>query len=361
MLFVKKLCSFTIVAILCFTTCFFNIPVYAEIENDNSYSNLIDDYAYETASKYTCVKCTGVEGDLTISNRISEYYCNNYISNRYVYFVLNDGNIIAMLTVEKLENGYASSFRLVDFDELNYCYRNNIPICLLISDKNVFLCTDHSITLLIGSNLDEKNSLDNDYCYVRKFNKDVITDTSKVLQNEINRSVILDMHLCVNHVSNYGSNCWAATVAQNVNYMNGTYYTAYDIVNIYNNNPGTTTLGTIDGIIRAYSNCGVYVVSISSSITYSQVYGLLSNYRPLHIRINGIDSSGVYSNHGVTVDGITVVNYPYLFAVYDVVDPNSGCENFMIDYSSSYNNNYINYTPAWGGVYNFWINTIYKP
>lgn len=96
------------------------------------------------------------------------------------------------------------------------------------------------------------------------------------------------------------------------------------------------------------------------SINYNQVYGLLSNYRPMHMALSRTDSSGTAHAHGVSLSGITVLNTPSMYAYYYIVDPNVGRVSVEVPYDVMLDGSNFTYVASSDRTYTSWYRTVYK-
>lgn len=341
---------------------FLMIPVSAYNEDNNETPNTEytqEDYAFDSMSRYINASSGNSRDTVYISSPVVLNSYDSGIDNKTVYFAIDGNTLIGMLTVDEVEGKFVSSYMPINFDELNFIYESATPFSLNIINESLILSYENKTVTLIDS-----HSTANKFKISQQnFSSNICTleNTEKKIERTNNaKSVILNMQLSVNRVVNPSNICWAAVVAQNVNYMNGTSYTAQGIYNLCSNNYSGTPVGNEPWLSRAYNLCGVNVTVIDSARNYSQVYGLLSYSRPLHIRFERTDALGTKHAHGVSISGITVFNSPSFYAYYYIVDPNVGTVSIEVPYSTMLDGSDLTYATSYGYTYTEWTRTIYK-
>jgi len=361
----KKLLSAIISTVMCFFL--FATSVSADENNiGEAQANIEtqDEYAFNAMSRYISLENIEKSSDISISTPVTLNNLDDTSNNKTIYFAISNNSLVGMMTVDKVNGEFASSFMLINYDELNSAYTNATPISLNIIDESLFLFDGNTKKILIDSK--GEGVSENQRSSYTTLPLKIIDDTENVLDivNYNTRSVILNQQLDVNRVSNSSVNgvgiCWAAVVAQNVNYMNKTNYTAKDIYNLCANSYTGTPSGNSTWYERAYNLCGIDVTINESATNYNQVYGLLSNYRPINMSLRRTDSSGIAHSHGVSLSGITVLNTPSMYAYYYIVDPNVGRVSVEVPYNVMLDGSNFTYVASNTRTYTKWTRTIYK-
>lgn len=363
----KKILGAILSAGLCLSMFTSKIEAY-----DNDYLTSLnnttsqDTYAFGAMSRYVSLQEVEKLSDISISTPISLNNLDDSEDNKTIYFAINNDSLIGMMTVDNIDGEFASSYISIDYAELNSAYINSTPISLNIIDECLVLFNGSSRNVLIDSKGDDISASRRSSFSLTTLSTIENTNQPLELTNYNSRSVLLNQQLNVTRVANSSVNgigiCWAATIAQNVNYMNGTSYTARNIYDLCSANYTGTPAGNSTWYSRAYSLCGVTATINSSAINYSQIYGLLSNSRPIQIDIKRTDTNGVEHGHAVTLSGITVIDTPSTHAYYYLVDPNvtTGAVCVEVPYSVMINGSNFTYVASNTRTYTSWYRTVYK-
>lgn len=317
-------------------------------------------------ARYVSVNNNQVSNEITsISNPIILYNLEATGNDKTAYFAISNNSIIGMLIIDEVQNEYVSSYVQLNNPELNSIYASASQVAFVLKNECLVYITSQGANVLLGNNdvsLSDFNiSNSSDYTFTN------IINTNNVLQiaNINSRSILLDRRLNVTPVSNYTLNgvglCWAAAVAENVNYMCGTYYTALGIYNLCQSYFGGTPQGDDLWYLRAYGLCGINISITYSPINYSQIYGLLSNNTPIQVDMSRIDENNQLIGHAFVISGITVVDMPSTHAYYYISDPNeSSIVCVEVSYSAMINGDYFYYAAPYGRTYTNWERTIYR-
>lgn len=136
----KKLLSAIISTVMCFFL--FATSVSADENNiGEAQANIEtkDEYAFNAMSRYISLENIEKSSDISISTPVTLNNLDDTSNNKTIYFAISNNSLVGMMTVDKVNGEFASSFMLINYDELNSAYTNATPISLNIIDESLFL------------------------------------------------------------------------------------------------------------------------------------------------------------------------------------------------------------------------------
>lgn len=322
-----------LVLLLCLSMAF---NVY--VSDVNASGPDMDDYALSVASDMLNINGYDASDNISISNKMCIFNLEDEQSNKYVYMVLDDEELIAMLIVELIDGEYYASLELGVPEEIAGAYEADVPFALCNYSGYLILCKEEENTIVsseIGVEISE-DSLD--YSDVSLQSVSVTyEDVMSVSESVSSMGSIVDPQatygaytvstLGVPYVANANSPasgkgiCWAACVAAIANYRVGKSHTALSLHNqLWSYYTGMDAKNYPTGdetwIKRAFTYCGMSYTYIESGLRGSQISSALSNGRPIYMSV--LNSDG---GHAVVIKGIYVYGNGNNY--YQIMDPNT--------------------------------------
>lgn len=123
--------------------------------------------------------------------------------------------------------------------------------------------------------------------------------------------------------------CWAATIATNVNYINGERLSAYDVVRAVKDNVDYNEGGTDTNAIDAYIYYGLDPEFHGRNIDIREVIYSIDNDRPLDIRLRRWKRDEGFGRHAVSLYGYR--EYSDGSVIYAIWDPARGYATVDVD------------------------------
>lgn len=123
--------------------------------------------------------------------------------------------------------------------------------------------------------------------------------------------------------------CWAATIATNVNYINGERLSAYDVVRAVKDNVDYNEGGTDTNAIDAYIYYGLDPEFHGRNIDIREVMYSIDNNRPLDVRLRRWKRNEGYGRHAVSLYGYR--EYSDGSVIYAIWDPARGYATVDVD------------------------------
>lgn len=264
----------------------------------------------------------------------------------YMFVLLSDNNVVGIFNVYYDDGSLHASLSASIADEIDALLKGWGSTYKIITDgiSMYAISNENKISVIRENFKSENQELNIRYSDVY-FDDMIIQHTFESLQNNVISMCSLMVRGNVNQPISYktlgvksvsqGSNqCWAATAAMNINYLQGALLTAYNVAyRIYPSNPyrSATTTTTI----YAY---GLWSVNASSQsvLSFSTIKSKINNLKPIHL----ILSSTLAGAHAVSLIGYEDWSDRDILIL---IDPDGGVRT-TVELNSNGNFSYAGYT-----------------
>ena len=348
---IKKLMS----VILCFLLTLQLFTTAIAMDNEANPTHNINEYVNSVLKEYLVLQDYYSFANIYISNSFNVYDFgnNSTVSDRNVYFIFDNDDVIGMLTVVNNQNDFGSKYSVISNSFLSELYTNQSELAIGYENEYLFAVSNGEYySFLNNTNLSVSvNSLTVDTQVLKKaraYNAVIPRDT-----------ILFDKQLSVNHVSNANNPttgaglCWAACVAMKVNYQ--TYRTAQlnsiGVYQLLKSKYGGNPIGNMTWYKRAYPYFNVSCTYLTRGLGTGEVSDIINLNIPIQIGLSTDDSA-----HAVLIVGCRIYSN---HAIYSINDPNDPEVQYQdVTYNAMSNPDYFVYY-ANTKTYTSWNKSIY--
>lgn len=314
-----------------------------------STNDSMDAYAAEEVVSFLHANGVWENGNF-LSQAYPIYHVSEECISHYMYFVLNDNEVVGRLAVYGNVGEYVSSYVHGAIEGMDI----SSPFLLFMAEDSLFLRQGENDVYVSGEV--HNVIVENEIPLSTQILQENIQITSSTVSGRMTHYYLAVPHVANDEVNGVGL-CWAACIAARANYHEGaanhSAMSVYNHCNAYlTGRPSGTPVGNETWIQYGYSLYGISTECVMSGKNFAQICDLLNKNKPIHC---GVSNSSVGS-HGVLLIGVYQEGSTN---VYMFRDPNeSGVVSIHVSAAALDDPSLITYTNS-DYSYDDWFRSIY--
>lgn len=265
-----------------------------------------NDYINRVLSHYLAVEGNKY-GKVELSQAYTIY--DHINDSAEIYFVMNDGIYVGLLTLAMEDGQYVSSFMFDDTNDISDAISAGIPMAAVCCSNRFEIVTSTGGILLASDSCEEDllethsiSELTVSYQEPSISEVDIEPFVPRV--SRADPFVSLPVPIVGNGTGAGAGLCWAASISAISNYKLGTNYTAKGLFDaLYNAYTPDVPVGLQPWYDRGFRWCGMNSEFINGKLSFTSMYSKLKNFNPIILTVGrpNQEASGGKTWHDVVL------------------------------------------------------------